>query len=278
MPQRLLGILFLSLSFAISAENTHNGDTSFSSPSEISEADWQDPAELQRVWQESWVNFPVGYGETGTRTIREIVSANNKALKKLPTVIFLHGCAGMLRGEKRRVSFFAANGYAVISPISFARKKYPRSCSIFPKRAFLYRGTLKLRQYDIAYAIQKARQLDWVDENNIFLVGHSEGAILATTFEHAEAGVNARVAESWTCQSDWLEYLGVNAPASEPVLTLVSKNDPWFRKPPTKGSCDSFLDNSNGSQSMVYEDAVTKGKHKVLDYPQVQQQVLNFMK
>ena len=276
--QQLAGIIFFSLATIVSAANTHNANTWFTQAEDISELDWQDPAELERVWQASWFKFPQGHGANEESTIEELLATGDKAIKKFPTVIFVHGCAGLLRGEKRRIDFFAANGYVVISPVSFARKKYPKSCSIFPKRAFLYRGTLSLRQFDVAYVIQKAKALDWVDEDNIFLVGHSEGAGVAATFNHPKVSVNARVVESWTCQAQWPEYRGVNAPDSEPVLTLVSRNDPWFQQPPTAGSCDSFLDKKNGSQSMVYADSVTDGKHKVLDYPEVKTHVLEFLK
>jgi len=276
--QLVVGIMLSSLAVLANGVNTHNGNTWFSAAEDVSEVDWQNPAELERVWQASWVTFPSGRHKSEHRTIEALAADKSIPLVKLPTVIFVHGCAGLLRGEQRRIDFFAANGYLVISPVSFARKKYPKSCSIFPKRAFMYRGTLGMRQYDIAYAIEQAKALDWVDQDNIFLVGHSEGAGLVATFNHAQASVNARVVESWTCQSRWPEYRGVNAPATEPVLTLVSRNDPWFQEPSSAGSCGVFLDKNNGSRSMVYEDTVTDGKHKVLDYPEVKQHVLNFLK
>ena len=104
------------------------------------------------MWQASWVDFPAGYGDGQTKTIGNLSADEKLSSNKLPTIIFVHGCAGMLRGGKRRVDFFADNGYAVISPISFAREKYPRSCSILlPKRSLMYRGTLAMRQHDIAY-------------------------------------------------------------------------------------------------------------------------------
>ena len=236
---------------------------------------WQNQAQLDRVWRAATVTFPKGVS-LDEQTIEALTSNNVQPKGSWPTVIFVHGCAGMLRGEKRRVEFFSQQGYLVISPDSFARKDYPRSCRIFPKKAFMHRGTLNLRNQDIAYAVEHAKALDYVDPNNIYLVGHSEGAIVTTTIKLVSS-VNARVAESWTCQSEWPEYRGINAPDDEPTLTLVSRNDPWFREGPSKGSCDEFINEANGSLSRVYEDAITDGKHKVLDFPSVQQEVLEFM-
>lgn len=237
---------------------------------------WQEQLQLERVWQAAMVTFPKGE-DIDNQSIEKLSRESVQPKGRWPTVIFVHGCAGMLRGEKRRVKFFADQGYLVISPDSFARESYPKSCSIFPKRAFMYRGTLALRNQDITYAVEQAKALDWVDDNNIYLVGHSEGAIVVTTIKLASV-VNARIAESWTCQSQWPEYRGINAPENEPVFTLVSRNDPWFVKGPSKGSCDDYINQSNGSLSRVYEDKVTKGKHKVLDFPSVQLEVIGFMK
>lgn len=270
-------VLLLPTPFSVKAANTHNGNTWFADADEITENNWRDPAEWERVWQATWVRWPATFGDNRNYTIKQVLNGGNTPTVKMPTVIFVHGCAGLLPGEIKRIDFFAANGYLVLSPISFARSKYPKSCSIFPKRANLYRGILPMRHLDIAYTVQQARELDWVDKNNIYLVGHSEGAGLVTTFNNPAAPVTARVAESWSCQSAWPEYRGINAPDGEPILILASRNDPWFRRLGLIGDCGPHINPSNGSLSIVYEDTITRGKHKVLDFKEVQQDVLNFL-
>ncbi len=259
----------LALPLGMAMAGTHNGNTWFTDAADMSESDWSNPAELAKMWQASWINMPVTKGDSKMVTVADFAKSGFAPASKLSTVIFLHGCAGQLSGEERRIQFFAQNGFAVISPNSLERSKYPKSCRIFPKKAFIYRGHLPKRQFDVSYAIKEVKKLGWVDENNIFLVGHSEGAILAATFNDPEASVNARVVESWTCYANWPEYKGVNAPASEPVLTLVSAGDPWFAKGQTAGTCEPFLNTDNGSASKVYPKSVSKGKHKVMDYKPV---------
>lgn len=272
MISRLFLVAWCFLPLSLNAQDVL--DTR-SSSDPAGKTNWQDQPQLERAWQAATVTFPKGV-DVDDQTIEELSHERVQPKGSWPTVLFVHGCAGMLRGEKRRVEFFADQGYLVISPDSFARKDYPKSCRIFPKKAFMHRGTLALRNQDIAYAVEQAKALDWVDADNIYLVGHSEGAIVVTTIKLV-SGVNARVAESWTCQSQWPEYRGINAPDNEPVFTLVSRNDPWFREGPSKGSCDGDINKTNGSLSKVYEDKVTNGKHKVLDFPPVQQEVLEFM-
>lgn len=276
MRLQLMAVL-LVLSGGVVTAGTHNGNTWFTDASEMQESDWSNPAELEKMWQASWINLPVEKGDSEMVTVASFTQSGETPKSKLPTVIFLHGCAGQLAGEERRIQFFAQNGFAVISPNSLERSKYPKSCRIFPKKAFMYRGHLPLRQYDVSHAIKEAKKLDWVDQNNVFLFGHSEGAILAATFDDPSVSVNARIVESWTCHATWPEYKGVNAPVSEPVLTLVSAGDPWFTEGEMAGTCVPFLNTDNGSISRVYPKSVSKGKHKVMDFDPVKTDVLAFI-
>ena len=76
-----------------------------------------------------------------------------------PTVIYLHGCDGLWDATHTRIDFLASHGYAVIAPLSFARKKYPQSCDTGHYRGGLYRLTLAMRHHDAGYAIAQAKTL-----------------------------------------------------------------------------------------------------------------------
>lgn len=273
----LLSFLILVFSPAsFGSEGTHNSNTEFTATSKMLISDWTDQKELDRVWQASIVMIPIAAGKRLESTINNLDSGafqNNK----YPTVILLHGCGGVWKGIYRRMEIFANNGFAVITPVSFARKKYPKSCDVISKTAGLYRGIVNLRKNDASYAIRKARELPWVDGENIFLIGHSEGAIIAATFNDPESPVNARVVESWTCDASWSEYGGINAPIDEPVLTLLAEHDPWFNNPWNTGSCERYIDTTNGSKSIVFTQAGIRDRHGLLGLEIVQEIVLEFM-
>ncbi len=103
---------------------------------------------------------------------------------------------------------------------------------------------------------------------------------MAVTFEatNEQQQVSARVSEGWTCNAPWSEYRGVNAPESEPVLTLVAERDPWHQNQWTKGDCTGFLNKGNGSKSIVYRDKLLASKHGLLEFHSAQQDVLKFLK
>ncbi len=256
-----------------------NSGKEFTPASEMSSKDWDDPHELERVWQASFVRIPDQDGKFIQTSIAEIDSISLKNNKKYPTVIYLHGCSGFWAGTIRRINFLAQNGFAVIAPPSFAREKYPRSCSVYELAGGLYRDTIRMRQNDAENAIGKAKNLDWVDDNNIFLMGLSEGGITTATFhsKNEKHSVKARVVEGWTCTSTWDEYRGVRAPKDEPVLTLVGSKDPWFQNPYTNGECTGFLDKRNGSKSVVFKKGDLSYKHELLEDQSVQKIVKEFL-
>lgn len=284
------GLLFLAQFFSpvlsqdagkvVPHRDYHNSGKQFTPPEKMKEADWSDPLELQRTWAAALVRIPDGKGSVIKSSIENLEQEKIPNGRKYPTVIYLHGCSGVWQGTYRRIDFFAANGFAVIAPLSFARKKYAKSCDAKTHTGGLYRPVLKMRQNDAAHAIAEAKKLVWVDPENIFLIGLSQGGITTATFrsDNPTTAVNARVIEGWTGHAGWEEYHGVNAPVSEPVLALVGRDDPWFQQTWNKGDCGEFLNKTNGSRSVVYTEAPLRSRHELLEDKGVQKTVLEFLK
>jgi dienelactone hydrolase len=258
----------------------HNSSKTFVEPAEISWEDWSDPRELQRSWHAAIVRIPINKGQSRLATVSDLIDETAGIDGPIPTAIYLHGCSGFWPGTHLRTKFLADNGFLVIAPASFARAKYPRSCNIKTKKGGLFRQTLNIRQYDAGHAIEMAKQLPIVDDENIVLVGFSEGALVAATFEaeNERQQTSARIVEGWTCNTPWPEHKGVNAPSNEPVLTLVGERDPWYQDQWTRGDCTPFLNETNGSKSIVYRDELLAPKHGLLEFPSVQKDVLAFLK
>lgn len=276
----LLATALLSTTASAQSSGLHNNTKSFAAPADVTWKHWDDPLELDRTWRAAIVRVPTGPGRSRQVTIEELEKLAPPSDRKLPTVIYLHGCSGVWSGTHQRTKFLADNGFLVIAPVSLAREVYPRSCNVDTREAGLFRGTIVLRRNDAGHAVERARDLPIVDGGNIVLMGFSEGALTTVTFapENTQQRVRARVAEGWTCHAGWPEYHGVNAPAGEPVLTLVGERDPWYLDPWTKGDCSQFLDPRNGSKSVVYRQGSLATKHGLLEFEEARQDVLNFLK
>jgi len=258
----------------------HNSSKRFTEPAKISWLDWSDPREMERTWRAAAVRIPTRKGQSKLVGIDNLQKELAGIKRKIPTVIYLHGCSGFWHGTHKRTKFLADSGFLVITPASFARKKYPKSCDVKTNKGGLYRGSVKIRQNDAGYAIEMARKLSLVDGDNIVLIGFSEGGVTAATFEpqNQQQQVRARIVESWTCNTPWSEYRGVNAPVSEPVLTLVAERDPWYQNQWTRGDCTQFLNDVNGSRSIIYRGELLGSSHALLEFKTVQDDVLEFLK
>ncbi|GEM_PF-304176 len=275
----IIALLLGLLSAGNCLAGSNNYDTDFTPAWKMKQSDWSDPAEIRRTWNEAIVSIPAGPGKVYETLMQELDRSKIPAGKRFATIIYLHGCSGVWLGTYDRTDFLARHGFAVIAPVSFARKKYPKSCDPERSRGGFYRGTLKMRQYDAEYAIVQAKTLDWVDPENVFLMGLSQGAITVATLhsEDPRARVRARIIEGWTCHAVWPEYRGLKAPAGEPVLSLVAAKDPWFRQC-CQGDCGSFMNKENGSRSIVYKKGKLRRCHELLAYPQARKAVLDFLR
>jgi dienelactone hydrolase len=276
----LLLALILLFSQSVSASSLGNHNKKFTPPSKVSKSDWLDASELNRTWEAALVRVPKANGTYSSYIMGKLFEYSVSALQPLPTIIYLHGCAGVWAGTYTRLNFLAKSGFAVIAPVSFARAKYPQSCDPANVKGSMYRGTLNIRQNDAGHAIAKAKQLNWVDENNIFLMGHSQSGVTTATFKSKDdkMSVNARVIEGWTCHAGWGEYEGINAPVNEPVLALVGKNDPWFQNGWTRGDCGTYINKDNGSRSIVLSEGVLSARHELLEDLNLQKTVLEFLR
>lgn len=256
----------------------HNSTKKFTEPKDMKPADWTDPAEMRRAWDAAIVYLPGAGRKSVESSAPELQAGRFNFGRKLPVVVYMHGCSGFWPGTHLRAQLLAENGFVVVAPASLARKKYPQSCDVNNYTAGMYRETLKMRQADAGYAIEQVRKLPFVDGERIVLMGLSQGGITAATFEprNPQQKVRARIIEGWTCHDNWSEYHGLRATASEPVLALLGSRDPWFEDS-SQGDCQSFLNPENGSVSVVYEDEPLAGRHELLEFLSPKMEVTRFL-
>lgn len=247
----------------------------------MNEKNFTDIHEVNLPWINALVRIPLDDGGIFRGSMKDLKGSENFLNGKFKTIIYLNGCAGHWVGTAKRIDFYAKNGYAVIAPPSMARKKYAQSCDTSIPRGGMYRSVLKIRQIDAENAILKAKQLSWTDNENISLVGLSEGGITTATFSptNKESSVKGRVIEGWTCNAGWKEYVGVNTPYNEPVLSLVAKYDPWFQDEYLKGHCGQYTNNNPLSQSIIVDDNTPLSKaHGLMHDNKIQKITLKFLK
>ena len=235
-------------------------------------------SELARTWDRATVVLPTAGGEEPLITMM-----NNSPLaarrsvhgraNKFPTVIYMHGCTGL--GSREFLKRLGGAGFAVIAPDSFARRFRPLQCDPRSKTGGYNLFVYDFRLAEIAYALHRIGELDWVDGDNLFLVGSSEGGVAAALYRGDE--FNARVITQWSCNGAPV-VRGIAAPPREPILAIVHAEDPWYvpeRTQGQRGHCGEFMAGRPSSRSIVIPG---EGRHDVFEDGRHVEEVMTFLK
>lgn len=180
--------------------------------------------------------------------------------RKLPVVLYLHDCPGLKIEAVRDIEELAAIGYAVFAPDSFDSRARKSDCVRFEFVAGLNPDAYAQRQVEIAVALAQLRDLPWVDQSAIILYGLGEGALAAANYPgHEFRGV---VLTGWTCGGAQYadDVAGIKTPPDVPILSLVSRYDPWFDRTGHAGSCGDYMADRKYSQSVIIEN---RGLHHI---------------
>ena len=174
--------------------------------------------EVQRTWEAAHIRLL--YEETFVSGKMNVPVNQEKLAKlpqgvKFPTVIYLHGCNGLdWSYNSNTMGPLMKLGFAIIAPDSFARTNRVSTCGQGGKRT-----TIRYRTAEAKFAAERAKDLPWVDANNLFLIGHSEGGKGAAAY-HGDQ-FNAIAISGASCKN------GV-AP-NIPTLIAVSQDDAQLR-------------------------------------------------
>jgi len=208
------------------------------------------PASITRDNKAYWY----GYAHIDVKKINnprwtEVASAQIKPGAKAPAVLVLHGCGGIFRSPIAYRVFFMERGYAVIEPDSFARPGH--SCNSY---------SLNKRTEELDYAYKTIRELPWVDQDRIVLMGISQGGLAVALW--SKPGFAAHIILANNCDGG-RPY----APAGTPVLAVVGGRDEVI-----KGSC-KITREVEGSRSIVIPEA----PHAILDYAETERAIGEFL-
>jgi hypothetical protein len=192
----------------------------------VGAVDLDDPppseAHVAPAWQEGYVYLPGDKKIQGKYIKNESTKSAFAKLsasgKKLPAVLYLHGCSGVGSGGRKDGSFLSAQGYVVFMPRSLARDRAP-SCDPEAKKGGLIPEIKAYRQQEIAYSLARIRELPFVDQNKLILMGHSEGcgAVLHNKID----AFRLFIASGCHCKRS-----NIRLPKDKPLLIYRSEDDP----------------------------------------------------
>jgi hypothetical protein len=199
-------------------------------------------------------------GIFGRLRLVEGIFADMPAGAKLPAILYLHDCAGLKIEAIRDIDELANIGFAVFAPDSFDSRDRKSDCVRFDFVAGLNPDAYVQRQSEILVALTEIRKLPWIDGSAIVLYGLGEGALAAANYPgHEFRGV---VLTGWTCgAAQYPEDVGgLKTPPDIPILTLVSRYDPWFDREGRGPNCGAYMAGHRYGRSVVIEN---RGLHHI---------------
>jgi len=187
---------------------------------------------------------------------------------RLPVVIYLHGCGGIdPRHDRPWARFLADNGYAVIMPDSMARPGRVSVCDPLTRSWNMSRfpQVYGYRQQEIEHSLEQVRRLPWVNPDQIFLMGHSEGGYAASLA--GLEGFRSIIISGWQCGAG----MAIRVPPNTGILNLTFTRDPWYHGTFREGRCRDF-------DQRVEEVVLDQAVHETYPYIQMRQAVINHLR
>ena len=87
---------------AVGSNDMNNSNKEFTAAEKMIPADWADPDELDRTWRAALIRLPEKHQEIPSDLTDPSSVKAAPDLKRLPTIIYLHGC-GLWLASFRRV-------------------------------------------------------------------------------------------------------------------------------------------------------------------------------
>jgi dienelactone hydrolase len=170
---------------------------------------------------------------------------------KLPVIVYLHGCGGILRASIGHLRWLATlDDFVVIAPNSFARERAEYCYRNFTINLLIRKEVSAMRMNEMHLALDQIVKLPWVDRDNIFLIGHSQGGGMVAGYS-GNVKIRGRILLNGGC----FDIFGENMNDDEALLTFDTGKDPWFRN--SRSQCRDYVLRHPGGKSVWEPGGIT---------------------
>ena len=219
----------------------------------------------------------------------DIKNLNFISGKKAPLVIYMHGSGRSidqsiyppkLKWNYDYSLWFTQAGYIFIALDSYAIQNRPSYSS--PVSRDKYKEVNDIRQAEITQASENIIKKSFVNINEMYLLGISEGAVAAARYSGKE--FKGRMVLSWSCEPSYMtEYAKIGASIESPFLNIMGERDFYYGKNApynsmyarNTGNCSNHLSVANyqNSKVLIYPDS----DHNITYNKYTKNDLLDFM-
>ncbi len=231
----------------------------------------------------AYIGVPKGYGGLkqpfyGTYDEFKKIYPNFKVKKKIPTVLYMHGSSGLYKGDTYRKYIVEDVKAIFFAPNSFKIKNRPTYES--PTKLSKYLKVHRVRQAEISQSLKQLKKLDFIDSDNLFLMGNSEGGLAAAIFKSKT--FKGRIITAFSCESSYFyENFKLGSSKDEPFLNIIGTHDQFFSKNSKLNEIYKMQDHGIDTLKK-YTNAkiviLSKTRHDITLNAYVKDEIINFIK
>ncbi len=211
------------------------------------------PGDITKSGSPYWYSYPHNdVSRIDNPAWSDVAEGHIKLGAKAPALLVLHGCSGLVRGDMGYRRYFVSRGYAVFEPDSFARPGHTCDGSPFQDRV-----------EELGQALREIRKLRWVEQEQIYLMGFSQGGGAVASW--SKPGFAGHIILASACP--YLKSQVPAAPKNVPVLSVVGEKDLG-----SNGASCQTKTHAPGSQSVVIKGA----GHVIMNHPETGKAIAAF--
>lgn len=234
-------------------------------------------------YEYAFIGIPKGYGglkKPYYGTLKKFKKAypNFTFKEKLPTLFYMHGSIGLTKGKIFRKYIVEDANFIFFAPNSFKVRNRPTYKS--PSTIEKYQAVHKFRQAEIYYNLEKLKNVRFIDCNNMFLMGNSEGGLAAAYYKGKE--FKARIVTAFSCEEAYYsQNFTIGAKKKDPFLNIIGTQDEYFSNDSETNK--HYEVDGHGTQALLkFKKAkviiLPQTKHDLTLNPYVKEDIVNFLK
>ena len=203
---------------------------------------------------------------------------NIKIDEKAALVLYMHGSSGLYTGDSYRQYIVKEVGAIFFAPNSFMIENRPTYLSHVKEKEYI--KVHKIRLAEIYYNMQELEKLDFIDKENLFLMGNSEGGLAAAIYK--TKNFKGRIVTAFSCESSYFyTNFKLGSKKDEPFLNIIGTHDQFFSKKTSLNR--KYKVDGNGIESLKKHTnakivILSKTKHDITINPYVKDEIVSFLK
>ncbi len=203
---------------------------------DIDSIDFRESFDHARVYLPVSLTGVQGFNDS-LANLTDFLAAVRGGGKAQTVALFLQGSKNSQYDQ--RLAGWIVNRFNIILIAPATHKLTGRPVYVSPASNEIYRQVHQFRKMELDYMVNRLDELMGLDRSRLVLIGHSEGAVAAGTWQ-GEAAV--RILLAWSCEHNYFsrEHILAGDRKTTRILNIIGSRDEFFAQEESLSSGDDI--------------------------------------